>query len=36
VTTLVGVVDEGYRLNELAGDAGTVGEIDTAITEDAD
>jgi hypothetical protein len=28
----VAVIDEGYQLDELAGDAGTAGKINTAIT----
>jgi len=36
LTALVAVVDEGYRLNELTGDAGTVAEINTAITVNVD
>jgi hypothetical protein len=36
LTDPVAVVDEGQRLNELTGDAGTAAESNTAITEDAD
>jgi len=36
LTALVAVVDEGYRLNELTGDAGTIAETDTAIAVNGD
>jgi len=36
LTPLVAVADEGYRFDELTGDAGTIADISAAITMNGD